>query len=80
MIGKIKVPETLLEDRNSAGLKMLPLLAEHAEALAEFPKLKRHDPFDVMLLAQSKVSKMQLMTSDNFLQDLKLGFVISAKS
>ncbi len=78
MLGQIEIPETLLEDINSAGLKMLPFQADHAEALKDFPRLRNYDLFDRMLLAQSKVSNMQLMTSDKFLQDLDLGFVISS--
>ncbi|PRY60104.1 PIN domain nuclease of toxin-antitoxin system [Knoellia remsis] len=47
-----------------AGLAELPLTATHGAAIALFPTLVRHDPFDRMLLAQAQVEAMPLLTSD----------------
>ena len=39
----------------AAGLTELALTAKHGAAIANFPALRKHDPFDRMLLAQARV-------------------------
>lgn len=53
-----------------SGLGELSFTARHAAALAEFPQLARHDPFDRMLLAQARIESVDLMTSDAILLGL----------
>jgi PIN domain nuclease of toxin-antitoxin system len=66
-IGKLKLPET--PDRyvpgRLASQGMLGMAVEHAHALrvASLPDLHR-DPFDRLLVAQSQVESMALLTAD----------------
>lgn len=46
-----------------SGFEILAILPEHALAVAALPSL-HNDPFDRVLLAQSKVETLQLLTSD----------------
>lgn len=52
----------------AAGYQELPILSEHAIAAGELPRL-HGDPFDRMLVAQSKVEGLALATSDRRLAD-----------
>jgi PIN domain nuclease of toxin-antitoxin system len=45
------------------GVREVPVSSEHALALLELPQLHR-DPFDRMLIAQARVERMVLLTSD----------------
>ena len=67
MIGKLDLIELATESTRRAGLRELAFTAVHAEGLASFPDLVRHDLFDRMLLAQARVEGMQLLTSDRIL-------------
>lgn len=65
-LGKLSVDDPR-EGALRAGLEELPYTAAHAAAMASFPGLPRHDPFDRMLLAQASVEDMPLLTSDRTL-------------
>ena len=47
----------------SAGFEILPVTAAHAAAVDDLPPL-HGDPFDRMLIAQSKAEPMRLLTAD----------------
>jgi PIN domain nuclease of toxin-antitoxin system len=79
MLGKMKVDVDLIEAIKTAGLKELDFKIVHANELSAFLKLAKHDPFDRMLLAQAQTESMKLMTSDKFLLNLGLSFVLDAK-
>ncbi|HVC36454.1 MAG TPA: type II toxin-antitoxin system VapC family toxin [Candidatus Dormibacteraeota bacterium] len=78
MLGKLQSEDSLAEDISAAGLKSLSFDIKHADALTLFPTLRKHDPFDRMLIAQSQVESMVLITSDNVL--LKLSNTQTADS
>lgn len=63
-LGKLPPRGSVALAAATAGLRELPLTAEHAEAITSFPDLARHDPFDRMLLAQTRTEGMRLLTSD----------------
>lgn len=75
-----------LPDRDSvagalgAGLIELPLTAAHSAAIANFPTLIRHDPFDRMLLAQAQVEGMPLVTADRALLAAAPDLTIDARA
>ena len=79
MLGKLEVPETLLDDLAVAGIKNLSFTTDHAEALRHFPALSRHDPFDRMLLAQASSERYSFLTADNILIGQGLDFVLDAR-
>src|SRR6476646_1578693 len=77
MLGKVELPaefESLLIDQ---GVTILPITAQHAAAIAQFPELLRHDPFDRLLIAQAKLERLDLLTADQLLLAGGYGFVVA---
>lgn len=69
VLGRVTVPDDLVDVIRAAGIVELPFLDQHADALREFPQLDRHDPFDRMLLAQASTARVILLTADRVLLD-----------
>lgn len=63
-LGKLRAPESLLGLLQQEGFEELPITAAHAEAAARLPMLHR-DPFDRMLVAQSRLEGLILVTHDD---------------
>lgn len=65
-IGKIKAdPEEMARAIVASGFAELPIAAAHAAQVARLPLLKDHkDPFDRLLVAQSIVEPLVLLTAD----------------
>lgn len=66
MLGRLPLPggDAFPEVFERSGLTELPFTSGHAAAMAGFPALVRHDPFDRMLLAQARSEAFDLITSD----------------
>lgn len=81
MLGRILLPggTAFPEIFTRSGLIELPLRAEHAATLLDFPTLGRHDPFDRMLLAQAKQERLTLLTSDSTLLALGEDWILDAR-
>ncbi|MCW2749101.1 MAG: hypothetical protein JWR83_211 [Aeromicrobium sp.] len=76
--GGLVVPrgiEALVEPQ---GFTPLPVTIEHSSAIAAFPVLKRHDPFDRILLAQAKVEGLTFLTADRRLLTLGFDWIVDA--
>jgi len=67
MLGKLTVPEDLDQRLDAQGLVVLPVTAAHASTMRLYPELVRHDPFDRLLMAQSTVEGLPLVTADRVL-------------
>ena len=80
MLSKLQLMGPLSDASFAAGLRELPLTAPHAEGIAGFPMLVRHDPFDRMLLAQAHVEGMRLLTSDRTLLAAAPDLTIDARA
>lgn len=78
MLGRLDIPAGLAGRAEEQGLAILPVTAEHAEALRDFPELARHDPFDRLLIAQASVGGLRLLTADAALLGLGRDFVVDA--
>jgi PIN domain nuclease of toxin-antitoxin system len=78
MIGKLVVPDRLAQAVREQGFIELPVTAEHAEAIRNFPELARHDPFDRLLVAQAYCTGMSLLTADRVLLGLERDFILDA--
>lgn len=61
--GKLNAPKDMIELLDRAGLRQLPITAEHAEHAGSL-KLHHRDPFDRMLVAQSAREGMPIVTND----------------
>jgi PIN domain nuclease of toxin-antitoxin system len=62
-VGKLQVPSNLEQRLAGESFESLPLLASHTREVASLPWHHR-DPFDRMLIAQARVAKLRLVTSD----------------
>jgi PIN domain nuclease of toxin-antitoxin system len=62
-LGRLRVPEDILEMVDEAGFQRLSITSEHARAAGRLP-LHHGDPFDRMLVAQAQLEGMTLATSD----------------
>ena len=61
--GKLAAPDDLREQLASSGFGELGITAEHAEEAARLPE-HHNDPFDRVLIAQSRIEGLTLVTSD----------------
>ena len=62
-IGKLDAPDDWMERTAEFGVQWLPVRAEHVRALRLLPPHHR-DPFDRILVAQSRVENLRLVTHD----------------
>jgi PIN domain nuclease of toxin-antitoxin system len=60
---RIEIPDDLNRGLESSRFKLLPVLLRHTKAIESMPHHHR-DPFDRMLVAQSIVDGMTLVTAD----------------
>jgi len=70
-MGKLKVPDNLLEELVSHRFSLLNISAEHAQLAGELP-LFHKDPFDRMLVAQAKIEKLTLISYDPLIARYKV--------
>lgn len=63
-LGRIEIdPDAFLDALASGGFEELSVTARHAAGVAELPNHHR-DPFDRLLVAQSRLESMRLLTHD----------------
>ena len=67
MLGKLEVEPEFESLLVSQGITLLPITAQHAAGIAQFPELLRHDPLDRLLIAQAKLERLDLLTADRVL-------------
>ena len=67
-IGKLSVDVDLLPAVEEAGLEWLDFSAREAHQLAALPPHHR-DPFDRMLIVQSQINDLMLVTDDSLIAD-----------
>lgn len=62
-LGKLTVPDDLPTRVEAMGFEWLPVTAEHAWAVRELPP-NHGDPFDRLLIAQSRLERLPVVTAD----------------
>ncbi|MFZ1693038.1 MAG: type II toxin-antitoxin system VapC family toxin, partial [Flavobacteriales bacterium] len=65
-VGKLRIEggvKACVAELDRMGMKMLPLVPAHIEAVEQLP-MHHRDPFDRMLIAQAKVEGVRVITSD----------------
>lgn len=67
-LGRLDVPKDYLGHVERAGIRPLPITVEHAEIAGGLPR-HHDDPFDRMLVAQSRVEGLTIVTADRRLAD-----------
>ena len=65
-LGKLTMPEGLVDELESEGFVSLSITAAHAERAPALPPHHR-DPFDRMLVAQAQLETLVLVTADETL-------------
>ena len=65
-LGKLTMPEGLVDELESGGFVSLSITAAHAEFAPALPSHHR-DPFDRMLVAQAQLEALVLVTADTAL-------------
>ncbi len=67
-IGKLAAPDDWMERTVDFGVRWLPVLPEHVRALRLLPPIHR-DPFDRILVAQTRIENLRLMTHDPLVRE-----------
>lgn len=65
-LGKLEVPDNLLEEIELHRFTLLDINAVHANEAGKLPPI-HHDPFDRVLIAQAQVENLVLVTRDGFI-------------
>jgi len=73
-VGKLVVPDDLLERVAATGVRSLGLAAEHGLSVAALPAHHR-DPFDRLLIAQAVVESLTVVTADSRFRDYGVDLV-----
>lgn len=72
-LGKLTAPASLPEDIAREGFELLDVRPEHAWAVQELPRIPTHkDPFGRLLVAQAKVERFELVSSDSALDGYRV--------
>lgn len=73
-LGKLKLPHNFRKVLDSQPFEQLDITVEHAHAVGDLPTHHR-DPFDRMLVAQTKVEHLTLVTRDIRLKKYKIPII-----
>lgn len=65
-LGRLRYPDTIDAGVEDSGFEKLPITLAHAERAARLPH-HHADPFDRMLVAQSEIEDLTLVTHDRVL-------------
>lgn len=64
-LGKLRVPDDLIEALDEEGFEPLEMGLQHAWRLADLPRGEHKDPFDRMLVAQALVEDLPVISNDD---------------
>jgi PIN domain nuclease of toxin-antitoxin system len=73
-LGKLEIPRSFRRVLDDQSFEMLNITIEHAHAIGDLPAHHR-DPFDRMLVAQTKVEGLTLVTRDIRLKKYKIPLI-----
>ena len=73
-LGKLEIPNNFRKVLDSQPFEQLDITVEHAHAVGDLPTHHR-DPFDRMLVAQTKVEHLTLVTRDIRLKKYKIPII-----
>lgn len=75
-LGKLVVPDDLVEVLLVSGVRFLPLSAEHGLGVARLP-MHHRDRFDRRLISQAKAEDSRLVTADTRNHDVRGGYILA---
>jgi len=70
-IGKLDVPDNLIEEIELHRFTPLPISYAHAQLVANLPHLHK-DPFDRILIAQALLERLTLITRDELIMEYEV--------
>ncbi len=73
-LGKLRIPGNLQDALRENYFQSLPVTARHALGVGKLPRIHQ-DPFDRMLIAQTKEEKLTLITRDQEIQKYRIPFI-----
>jgi len=73
-LGKLEIPEDFRKVLDDQPFNSLDITVEHAYAVGDLPA-HHSDPFDRMLVAQTKVEGLTLVTRDTRLKEYKIPII-----
>ena len=73
-LGKLEIPRNFRQVLDEQSFEMLDISADHAHAIIDLP-MHHRDPFDRMLVAQSKVENLRLVTRDAYLKQYDIPLI-----
>jgi PIN domain nuclease of toxin-antitoxin system len=76
-LGRLEVPDDYLDHVERTRFRPLAITFEHAEAAGALPR-HHEDPFDRMLVAQSRVEDLTLVTADRRLGEYGVAVLAAA--
>lgn len=68
-LGKLHAPDDLPTIIRDQGFQELPITGEHAWAVRDLPLSSHKDPFDRFLVAQARVERLPVISSDALLDE-----------
>lgn len=63
-LGKLEVPEPLVEVLDQHGFESFPITAAHAWEVSRLPVVYHRDPFDRLLAAQARLEELPIISAD----------------
>ena len=73
-LGKLKIPDNFEEVLKKQSFESLDVTVEHAHSIRSLPDIHT-DPFDRLLIAQTKFEKMTLVTRDTNIKKYGISFI-----
>lgn len=73
-IGRVTIPQNLLSIIEHNNFAILPMIAEEALSTLDLPNLHK-DPFDRLLIAQTKYNGLIFITRDETIQDYPITLI-----
>lgn len=75
-LGKLSAPDELGKALEINGFQPIAITLEHAELAGSLPR-HHDDPFDRMLIAQSKIDQLTLLTHDKHFKTYKIDLLLN---
>ncbi len=73
-IGKLRVPDNLPNLLPRAGFQILPITAQHADAVSLLP-FHHNDPFDRLIIGQAQIEKLPIIGVDKRFSDYNITLI-----
>lgn len=73
-LGKLCVPDNLIEEIQIHRFTPLEIDYQHAQLAGKLPSIHK-DPFDRMLIAQSMIEKLTIVTRDQFIEQYEVSVI-----